>query len=95
MLKKMGLLLSVLSFSVHAHDLGTWGNTWKPEKDIRMTIMENIADVNWEPVHNQLKDSATNFINAFVKINVHFSFYFSDLGNSSLPFSFTGILSST
>jgi len=40
-------------------------------------------------------DSATNFINAFVKINVHFSFYFSDLGNSSLPFSFTGILSST
>ncbi len=62
MLKKMGLLLSVLSFSVHAHDLGTWGNTWKPEKDIRMTIMENIADVNWEPVHNQLKDSATNFM---------------------------------
>lgn len=57
------VVLASVCVTANAKDLGNWGNTWPiTEKDIRMVIMENIADVNWEPVNAQLKSSAENFI---------------------------------
>lgn len=49
--------------SVSAHDLGNWGQTWPiTERDIRQALMENIADIDIEPINQQMKDSVTNFM---------------------------------